>query len=156
MKIRFHSHTYYPLRSPEGRRLCAIMLVVSLIPVLMGLVAVVRFETMRDELTQVDAVIDEITRTDQGGDSIHHVYVTYEYAGRMYEHVALNWWSSSMYTGQHISIYIPSDEPTTPLDRNFGYLMLAVGGLILLISGGIYLYAHTPDKKAPKEEVRPC
>ena len=31
MKIRFHSHTYYPLRSPEGRRLCAIMLVLSLI-----------------------------------------------------------------------------------------------------------------------------
>ena len=38
----------------------------------------------------------------------------------------------------------------------FAAIVVSIAALILLISGGIYWYAHTPDKKAPKAEVRPC
>jgi hypothetical protein len=122
------------------------MVVISLLPILLGTFETARFQRIKPELIQVEAVIQRIDVTKKGDDTHHQVYVSYEYRGEVYEQVPLNWWSSTMEEAETVTFYVHPDAPTDPLDDSYGHILLASGALVALISGILCWYAHMPKK----------
>ncbi len=92
----------------------------------------------------VDAVISDIAitgyHTDSDGDrnAEHTAYVDYKYKGEYYEHIRLNYYSSSMYIGQEIEIYCKRDNPTRIQAKSMGGWIVfipAIIGIVFMVVG---------------------
>lgn len=82
----------------------------------------------------VSATITEIdTYRDSDGDYHHSVFVAYEYNGRNYD-VYLPEYSSSMYEGKKISVYVDPDNPGKVRGKSMAYL----GPIMLMGMGGVF------------------
>lgn len=82
----------------------------------------------------VQAEITRITeRRDSDGDSSHTVYVQYEYNGESFSE-RLSEYSSSMYEGKRIELYIDPQEPSKVRYAKMAYF----GAVLFFIMGGIF------------------
>lgn len=97
------------------------------------------FTVVRDRnfVAQADMVQAEITKiteyADSDGDVSHTVYVQYEYNGQFFSS-RLSEYSSSMYVGKSIELYI---NPQAPSEVRYAR-MVYFGSAMLLIMGGIF------------------
>lgn len=82
----------------------------------------------------VSATITEIdSYRDSDGDYQYRVFVAYEYGGRDYD-VALSEYSSSMYEGKVISVYVDPDNPGRVRGKSMAYF----GPIMLMGMGGLF------------------
>lgn len=82
----------------------------------------------------VSATISEIdSYRDSDGDYHYRVFVAYEYNGRNYD-VYLPEYSSSMYEGKKINVYVDPDNPGKVRGKSMAYL----GPIILMGMGGVF------------------
>lgn len=88
-------------------------------------------------IKQADVVQAEITRIterrDSDGDISHTVYVQYEYNGESFSE-RLSEYSSSMYEGKSIELYIDPQEPSKVRYAKMAYF----GAIVFLGMGGIF------------------
>ena len=133
--------TYFPLRSPEGRFMCRVLLAVSLMLCLFCLPGLQEEYRLRDEIVTVDAVIERIEVTGQGEDIEYKVFVSYAFRGVEYKDIPLPHWSSDMAEGQTLSIRLHPDAPAEPRSDGLEFLLtmslIGVGvSLILCVIAG--------------------
>ncbi len=86
-----------------------------------------------------DSVEAEITKIDEyntGADSgsSHEVYVSYRYEGTDYNDVRISYYSSSMYKGKEMTVYVDKDNPYKIHIRQASTLVAAILGGI----GGVF------------------
>lgn len=84
------------------------------------------------------ATIDRIERyRDSDGESEYDVFVSYEAEGQYFDDIELDFYSSSMYQGQQLTVYYQSTRPNiirTKVDTFFIFAMLiGMGGLFAFI-----------------------
>ena len=91
---------------------CAIFLIVGAIFFAVGLTMAIRDSGFRERAEEITAEITEISSyRGSDGDWRHSVYVTYQYGGRIYEEIALNFYRSGMREGQEISLLCDPENP---------------------------------------------
>lgn len=86
-----------------------------------------------------DAVITQIIREKHGDDISHYVYINYQYDGELYEDRQLNYYTSSMYEGKYIEIYVNPDNPNEIMGKNEVTVLVVVFGAI----GGVFAFIGT-------------
>lgn len=64
-----------------------------------------------DKDNPVTAVISELIEYRDGDDIEYEVYLDYEYDGEVYTHIRSNVYTSSMYEGQKLTLYVNPDDP---------------------------------------------
>ena len=142
--------TMHPLRSEVGRFSSRVMLGISLLLLLFCLPGLQEEYQLRDEIVELEAVIDRIEKTGTGEDARHTVYVSYEFQGERYLRIPLTYWSSDMEEGDVLTIRLHPDAPGEPRDDFLGFALgsslaaVAVSALLCTIS------------MLPKKEVTPC
>jgi hypothetical protein len=105
---------------------------------------------------RVTAVIRSIERIEMATDTEYNVYVDYEYNGEEFTDVCLGYYSSSMYQGKEINIYVDSDNPYS---ISSPYILLIIGGifggigLILMFVGGFFLMRFINKKLLRKKLI---
>ena len=71
----------------------------------------------------IKAVISNIdSYRDSDGDTEHHAYVDYSYGGEEYSKVKMSEYSSNMYEGKEIEVYINPDNPWEVTSKSLVYL----------------------------------
>lgn len=131
MKIRFGYTKYYPIQSPMGRMISGVFLVLGLLVCLYSVFLFWKHGQVKDQLVQVDAVIERIDIRGAGEDREHAVYVSYSYGGRTYDSIRLSWYSSDMEEGDRLVLTIHPDAPGEPV-KNDGPTVLLIGGFFTL------------------------
>lgn len=94
----------------------------------------------KEKISESEVIMGEITEIhtwyDSDGDSHHDVFVEYEYDGKEYDR-ELNSYSSSMYEGKEIELYVRPDAPgdaTAVSMANFGsYMLLGMGAIFAIV-----------------------
>ena len=154
MKLRMEK-TYvktYPLQSPLGRIISAVFLIAGLVCCILSITQFKKYDEIKDELVQVEAVIERIEVDRRGDDTDHDVYIAYSYRGERYDNVRLNRYSSSMDEGDRLPITIHPDHPGKPVSNN-GPLVLFIGCVFTLVGGGLSVAAWWDRlKPRPAEE----
>lgn len=91
---------------------CGIFLVVGAIFSAVGITMALADSGFRERAEEITAEITGISsyRTSDG-DRRHNVYVTYQYDGRVYEDIELNFYRSGMYEGQEIPLLCDPENP---------------------------------------------
>lgn len=140
--------TQIPLNSPAGRKITAVILVISLLLSLFVLSRSREFDRRVEagELVPVQAMVEQIRITGRGEDREYDVWASYTYDGTNYENVELSWYTSEMEEGQPTTIYISPaapDEPLTNSSSIFGYVVAVFFGCTLLC----FAIAWFPRKK---------
>lgn len=91
---------------------CGIFLVVGAIFTVVGIAMALADFSFRERTEEITAEITIISSyRDTDGDRRHNVYVTYQYDGRVYEDIELNFYRSGMYEGQEISLLCDPENP---------------------------------------------
>jgi hypothetical protein len=91
---------------------CGIFLVVGAIFTVVGIAMALADFSFRERTEEITAEITIISSyRDTDGDRRHNVYVTYQYGGRIYEDIELNFYRSGMYEGQEISLLCDPENP---------------------------------------------
>lgn len=97
----------------------------AIIAVIVGITSVKYFKTAES----IKAKIYDIeTSRDHDGDTTHSVYVSYYYDGEYYQRVKLNSYSSSMYIGKEITVYVDPDNPWDVRMKGSTVILVAVFG----------------------------
>ncbi len=84
----------------------------------------------------ITATIDEIDYYRSGDENHEDVYLTYEFHGKEYNHVHVNFYSSDMYEDQEIQVLINPDEPGDihpTFDWIFTLIPIGMGAIFLII-----------------------
>ena len=117
-----------------------------------GVESLVRYETNKEHYVQVDATIVQILR-EESYDSVNDetdvdytVFVDYEYGGKEYKHVQLDYYNSSMRQGERLQIEIDSRDPGTVVSNNW-WIML-VGGFVSCPWGRCLVFGLPPWQKS--------
>ena len=91
---------------------CGIFLVVGAIFTVVGIAMALADFSFRERAEEITAEITIISSyRDTDGDRRHNVYVTYQYDGRVYEDIELNFYRSGMYEGQEIPLLCDPENP---------------------------------------------
>ena len=91
---------------------CGIFLVVGAIFSAVGITMALADSGFRERAEEITAEITGISSyRASDGDRRHNVYVTYQYGGRIYEDIELNFYRSGMYEGQEISLLCDPENP---------------------------------------------
>lgn len=91
---------------------CGIFLVVGAIFSAVGITMALADSGFRERAEEITAEITGISSyRGSDGDRRHNVYVTYQYDGRIYEDIELNFYRSGMYEGQEISLLCDPENP---------------------------------------------
>ena len=103
---------------------CGIFLVVGAIFSAVGITMALADSGFRERAEEITAEITGISSyRASDGDRRHNVYVTYQYDGRVYEDIELNFYRSGMYEGQEIPLLCDPENP--------GHVKSPVGILLL-------------------------
>jgi len=109
-----------------------------------GLTSGTRRQVMADAVP-VTATIVEITPQRASGSNSNRVYIEYEADGTVVR-APLSWWSTSMYVGRHMDIYVSRQNPQDfVMARDMLLIPVYVlGGIgaIFSILGASFLFAH--------------
>lgn len=141
-------YTRYPMNSPVGRIVSAILLVFAILLCAAGLAYSGEFDRKVDSgaLVEVQATVQSITVTGKGEDRCHEVRVCYSFGGRDYENVPLSWYTSEMEEGQPTTIYVSPDAPDVP-DTNSARLFRFVFYVFPAVALLCFAIAWFPRKK---------
>lgn len=91
---------------------CGIFLVVGAIFSAVGITMALADSGFRERAEEITAEITGISSyRASDGDRRHNVYVTYQYDGRVYEDIELNFYRSGMYEGQEIPLLCNPENP---------------------------------------------
>ena len=91
---------------------CGIFLVVGAIFSAVGITMALADSGFRERAEEITAEITGISSyRASDGDRRHNVYVTYQYDGRVYEDIELNFYRSGMYEGQEIPLRCDPENP---------------------------------------------
>ena len=91
---------------------CGIFLVVGAIFSAVGITMALADSGFRERAEEITAEITGISSyRASDGDRRHNVYVTYQYDGRVYEDIELNFYRSGMYEGQEIPLLCDPENP---------------------------------------------
>ena len=86
-------------------------IVLSITVAVLNGVTAMRHGRVRSDSVPVTAQIIEITRgVTQGGNAHHTAFIEYEFEGEVFT-AQLRWWSSRMYVGQPVEIYVNRYNP---------------------------------------------
>lgn len=108
--------------------------VVGMIFVVAGIIWMVSSNRFKQDAVEIRAVISEIdSYRDADGERHHRVYVTYAYGGETFESVRLSEYSSSMYEGKEITLFL---NPEKPQNVSTGS---TVGGIVFITMGAIFV-----------------
>lgn len=80
------------------------------------------------EMVLHEAVITEITYEKHNDSTTHKVYVDYMFDDVQYNHRNLGYWSSGMYEGKYIEIYVDPNSPNKIMGKYSTILFTAVFG----------------------------
>lgn len=129
----------------------AIFIIVGLSLLAGGLFTLVSGIRYQQKATPVQAIITYIeSYRDSDGDVSHDVYVTYSYGGVTYEDVRLNEYSSSMYEGKEITLYLDPSNPKR-VKTSFGAYM--VGGILMAMGVFFSLFGIIPIAGARRKRL---
>lgn len=120
-----------------------------------GIILILQSKAFMENAVQVDGVIDEIDIFNHSDDTDYDIYVSYYYDGKEYNHVKMNYSSSSMYEGEEIELYIdpesPTDFKTKEEDTFLKIFFPAFGGVFTLI--GLPMLIVPLGKKARNKKL---
>lgn len=107
-----------------------------------GLIWLISCFQFRETAVEVPGIITEITEyRNSDGEYNHHVYVSYEYNGEVFENISLNAYSGSMYEGENIILLYDPERPGKVRLKSMLYfgpiLLMGMGVLFSVIGGGI-------------------
>ncbi len=115
--------------------LFGIFAVVGSILVVVGIcVLLVGFKKPENVVTITGEIVDIVRERDHDGDVHYDVYVDYEFDGKEYKEVHLSTYSSSMYEGKEIELFIDPEKPSRP--KVPGADLIA--GIICAVMGAIF------------------
>lgn len=112
---------------------------------------------------QVEGTISaiEVSRTNttsakksSANSTTHSVYVDYEYEGKTYGKVHINYYTSSMYEGAPITLYIDPKKPSKVMNVTgslIGVLVTGPIGILFALAGGIVLVVMLRADKVKQE-----
>lgn len=116
---------------------------IGLVFLIVGLCSFISGSVNKNKGEEITAVVTAIERyRGSDGDTSHRVYVDYEYDGKEYTDMPLNYYSSSMRRGKKISITIDPDEPENILSTGVNLMLGGIFGgigLIFTVLGGAFL-----------------
>lgn len=119
-----------------------------------AIVAAVVGQRFMEKAVLVDGTIVRIeTSRDSDGDTHHSVYVSYDFEGASYNDVRLSSYSSTMYEGKAIALYVDPENPrhiASSLDTWLVSLILGIMGLVFALVGVIPLCILTTKKRQNK------
>ena len=102
-----------------------------------GFILTKNLNAFMERAIAVDGVITEIVYDNVNENSSDDVFVSYEYDGQMYDHVQLNYYSSGMYEGKELTLYVDPDSPrkieTAEGNRTLLIVVFAVGGFLTIV-----------------------
>ena len=139
--MRFHYKETYPLQSPQGRAIAAIILLVGLLICAISIFRIWQYHQIRDELIPVQGVIERIDTQRTRRNTTHTVYVSYTYQERAYENVKLGWYRTGMDAGDSITLEIHPENPGEVVG-NTGLSLLFFGGVFTLVGAGLSVAAR--------------
>lgn len=98
----------------------------------------------RQDLASRQPVVGSITALESST-----AYVDYTAGGQAYSGVRLNYYSSSMYVGQRITLYIDPDRPGQPAVRQFlmGFIFALLGLIFACIGSGLLYYQRRKRRR---------
>ena len=83
----------------------------GLLFLMIGIVAFIFSRGEMNNATKIEATITDITHDRIGNVESDHVYVSYVFEGRQYDDVRINSYSSTMYEGKTIKVYVDNNNP---------------------------------------------
>lgn len=135
--------------SPRGAKkaeklVFLIFLIVGLVLIAAGVIAEAVQQRVIAKSDPVTAVISEIETRHNGDDTI---WVSYQYQGADYR-APLHYYSSSMYEGQELTVYVSPDHPESAYYKNYLLSGIFAGiGLLFLLIGLVFLTVFARSKK---------
>lgn len=116
------------------------------------------YSSIKKRYVKIDGVIDSIERTrDSDGDSNETVYVSYVYDGMYYEHARINFYSSDMYEGKAIKIYVDPKNPRHIVSSGgamFVPILLGVMGAVFTLVGSCVMTACMKTNRRVEAKLR--
>lgn len=123
--------------------ICGIFGAVGIIVMLSGIITLVMGMKFKASAVEITAEISAIEAYTSGGETHHHVYVSYTYNGKLYKNVSLSSYSGSMYEGEEITILCDPEDPghIRSVDGVViaGIMMVFVGIIFLIVSVGFLI-----------------
>lgn len=108
--------------------------VVGMIFVVTGIIWIVSSIRLKQDAVEITAVISEIeSYRNTDGERSCRVYVTYTYEGKIFENVRLSEYSSNMYEGKEITLFLNPEKPENVSTGS------AVGGIVFIAMGAIFV-----------------
>lgn len=103
---------------------------------------------------ETEAVITTIGVHRSGDDTTHDVYISYVYEGREYDNVRLSFYSSDMYEGKTIIVYIDPENPRHAMSKGEDIFMLIVFGFMGTVFSFIGFTIIAISKKGQGQEKK--
>lgn len=120
-----------------------IFVVIGLTIMAAGAAVFIKTNAFVDEAVEVKGKVSRIdTRIDLDGETNYTAYVTYKYEGKEYKNIRLNEYSSSLYEGKAIELYLDKDDFSNARLKSMVYLLAIIFagiGIIFLIIGAVIL-----------------
>lgn len=110
--------------------------IIGIIFIIVTICVGVIFHGKKERMVLNEAVITQIITEKHSDDTSHYVYVDYEYEDRLYEHRYLGYYSSSMYEGKYIEIYVDPQDPNEIMGKYSAIILLVVFGTM----GGVFTF----------------
>ena len=133
---------FYPHGSPEARRICLILLVIGLLPLLILLPITIHHGLIQEDLVEVEAVVER----SHGGRRNTSVFVSYEYNGETYEMVPYKSWHPGLVEGSSITLKLHPNKPDR-IVSNLHLFFLTADLIYLAFAAIIWFKCHDPLKR---------
>ena len=103
---------------------------------------------------EVTAEITDIEHRSHGDKDYHDVYLTYTYDGITYSDVEISFYSSTMYIGEKIAVYVdplnPSDVMAVKGENLVGIIFLIIGIVYIPIGAPFLIYPFVKEHNIRK------
>lgn len=112
--------------------------VLSVVFLLIGIIAFVATTKAENSGDEIEATVTRIEEySDSDGDRNYRVFVSYTYNGTLYEDVRLDFYDSSTYEGNTITLVVDPKNPTKVLKKGEAIFFLLIFGFFFLVFGSI-------------------
>ena len=135
----------------------AIFGVIGLIFAVTGVIILINTKEFVNDAVQVQGKISRIDSSiGNDGETDYTVFVTYTYNDEKYKNIRLNEYSSSMYEGKSIELYIDKENPEKAKTKSMVYVLpivfISLGGVFAVV--GIILLSINIRAKKRKENLK--
>ncbi len=131
-------------------------IIYSILGIIILIIGIIQFNNFKKEeatFEHVMAEISRIERTGSGDDVDHDVYLNYEFKGKEYTDVHVNFYSTGMYEGDEIEVFINPDDSKDIIYGDgayFAYIAMIMGLIFAAVGIPILIIPAILNKKNEK------